>query len=98
MPRCLHRNFKLMQSFSSEKYCLYYVAHLDKSKCWLVSSLLRGTEHVAFDRSYDPENSIFEFFVPEAMESIFLEVMHYLEKEKVVSGLTKQENRLKSDQ
>ncbi len=86
-----------MQPFSSEKYCLYYVAQLDKSTCWLVSSLLRGTEHVAFDRSYDPENSIFEFFVPEAMESVFLEVMYYLEKEKVVSGLVKKENRLKDD-
>ncbi len=84
-----------MQPFSSQKYCLYYVAQLDKSKCWLVSSLLRGTEYVAFDRSYDPENSIFEFFVPEAMESVFLEVMDYLEKEKVVSALTKKENRLK---
>ncbi len=84
-----------MQPFSSQKYCLYYVAQLDKSKCWLLSSLLRGTEHVAFDRSYDPENSIFEFFVPEAMESVFLEVMDYLEKEKVVSALTKKENRLK---
>lgn len=78
----------------NEQYCLYYRAHLDKSKCWLVSSLLRGTEHVAFDRSYDPQQSIFEFFVPRDMEHVFLEVMAYLKAKKVVSELQKSPNRL----
>lgn len=82
-------------SISDKKnYCLYYTAHLDKSRCWLVSSLLRGTEHVAFDRSYDPQNSVFEFFVPQDMEQVFLQVMEYLEKKQVVTKLLKEDNRL----
>ncbi len=79
-------------------YCLYYTAQLDKSRCWLVSSLLRGTEHVAFDRSLDPHESVFEFFVPVTMESVFLEVMAYLEKEKVVRELMKKNNRVAEGQ
>lgn len=78
-----------------ENFCLYYTARLDRSRCWLVSSLLRGTEHIAFDRAYDPAESIFEFFVPHAMESVFLEVMAYLEKIQAVSELVEKPNRLK---
>ena len=77
-----------------EQYCLYYTARLQKSHCWLVSSALRGTEHIAFDRSYDVPESIFEFFVPRAMEPVFLEVMAYFEAKKIVSELTKKPNRL----
>lgn len=73
--------------------CLYYVAHIEKRLCWLVSSAMRGTEHVAFDRAYDVSESIFEFFVPQAMEPVFLEVMDYLEKKGAVSNLTKKDNR-----
>jgi hypothetical protein len=83
-----------MNNDKKENYCLYYTARLDRSRCWLVSSLLRGTEHVAFDRSFDPQKSIFEFFVPEAMESVFLQVMEYLQKKQVVSELVKGSNRL----
>lgn len=78
----------------SHNYCVYYTAQLDRSRCWLVSSILRGTEHIAFDRSLDPEKSIFEFFVPEAMEPVFLEVMEYLQSKKVVLSYSKEVNRL----
>ena len=77
-----------------EHYCLYYTARLEKSRCWLVSSALRGTEHIAFDRAYDVPESIFEFFVPQAMESVFLEVMAYFEDKNIVTELTKKPNRL----
>ncbi len=77
-----------------EQYCLYYIARIEKSRCWLVSSALRGTEHIAFDRAYDVPESIFEFFVPRAMEPVFLEVMAYFEEKKIVSELTKKPNRL----
>ena len=85
-----------MEACRRNEFCLYYTATLDRSKCWLVSSVLRGTEHIAFDRSLDPEKSIFEFFVPEKMEPVFLEVMAYLAQKKVVLALQKQENRLKN--
>jgi len=78
------------------RYCLYYTARIERSMCWLVSSALRGTEHIAFDRAFDVSESIFEFFVPEAMEQIFLEVMTYLEAKKAVTELTKRPNRFLS--
>ncbi len=77
-----------------ETFCLYFTARIEKSRCWLVSSALRGTEHIAFDRALDVPESIFEFFVPHAMESVFLEVMAYFENKKIVSELTKKPNRL----
>jgi len=78
-----------------ETFCIYYTARIQKSYCWLVSSALRGTEHIAFDRAYDVPESIFEFFVPQAMEPVFLEVMAYFENKKIVSELIKSTNRLK---
>lgn len=76
-----------------EKFCLYYRARVEKRLCWFVSSAVRGTEHVAFDRAYDVAESIFEFFVPAAMEPMFLQVMEYLEKRAAVTELTKIDNR-----
>ncbi len=74
-------------------YCLYYTAHVDKKRCWLLSSILRGTEHIAFDRSLDPQTSTFEFFVPEAMEAVFLEIMTYMHTQGVIADLQKLPNR-----
>lgn len=79
-----------------EQFCLYYTARLDRSRCWLVSSVLRGTEHIAFDRACDVSENIFEFFVPCSMEPVFLEVMAYLEGIHAVSELTKKINRFES--
>lgn len=77
--------------------CLYYCAKTDKSRCWLVSSLVRGTEHIAFDRCYDVKEGIFEFFVPESMEEVFIEVMEYLKKQNAIISLEKKENRFFTD-
>lgn len=76
-------------------YCLYYTAHIERKRCWLLTSVLRGTEHVVFDRSLDPVESTFEFFVPEAMEPVFLDIMAYMGKEGVVRNLEKLPNRYK---
>lgn len=78
---------------NTNKYCLYYTASIEKKRCWLLSSILRGTEHIAFDRSLDQQASTFEFFVPEAMDSVFLELMAYMQKQGVVSNLEKLPNR-----
>lgn len=78
----------------SKNYSLYYVGQFERKKCWLLSSVMRGTEHVAFDRCINKEESIFEFFVPQSTESIFLESMNYLKKEGVLLSLEKKENRL----
>jgi hypothetical protein len=75
-------------------HCLYYVAKTDRARGWFLSSTVRGTEHLCFDRCLDKENAIFEFFVPEKMEPTFLKLMEYLKKEAVVFSLEKKENRL----
>jgi len=79
------------------QFCLYYVGQVKKEKVWMLSSALRGTEHIAFDRTIDVTQSLFEFFVPVSMESIFLELMDYLRCEGVLLSLEKKENRLLAD-
>ena len=78
-------------------YCAYYTGHVKKETAWLLTAILRGTEHVAFDRTLDKKNSIFEFFVPEAMEPVFLEVAELLKKNHLLLTLEKKENRLIND-
>lgn len=77
-------------------YCAYYTGHVKKETAWLLTAILRGTEHVVFDRTLDVQESIFEFFVPVSMEPIFLEVADYLKRENLLLTLEKQENRLSS--
>ena len=76
------------------KYCLYYRAKIEKSLCWLVTSTLRYSEYVAFDRCYDKDTSVFEFFVTPELESVFLSIMQTFEKHGVSSQLEKLPNRL----
>lgn len=78
-------------------YCLYYQAHVPREHCWFLTAILRGYEHVAFDRTIDKQNSIFEFFVPEGMEPIFLSIMDRFEKEGVIRDLKKLPNRLEQE-
>ncbi len=77
---------------------LYYVAAVEKKRCWFLAATLRGTEHVAFDRCIDKEKSIFEFFVPHDMRTVFLEVMEYLKKDGVILSLEQRENRLLTEE
>jgi hypothetical protein len=49
---------------------------------------------MAFDRTLDTPTNLFEFYVPEDREQEFLRIMSYFEKEKLVSELTKKQNRL----
>jgi len=74
-------------------YCHYYQAHVPRHHCWFLTSTLRSYEHMAFDRTLDKEQSIFEFFVPESMEPLFLTIMGRFEKEGVVHDLKKLPNR-----
>ncbi len=76
------------------KLCLYYRAKIKKELCWLVTSTLRYSEHLAFDRCYDKEQSIFEFFVAPDLEHVFLGVMQKFEKHGISSELTAMPNRL----
>lgn len=75
-------------------YSIYYQARVQKELCWMVTSTLRFTEHVAFDRTVDKEGSIFEFFVAPDLEEAFLDVAHKLLKKGVFLDLQKLPNRL----
>jgi hypothetical protein len=77
-----------------ECYCRYYKAHVIREQAWFFVAIARSFEHVMFDRTFDPDTSIFEFFVPVDMESYFLDCMAVLSKQGVVENLTPYKNRL----
>ena len=77
-----------------KKYCLYYTARVERSLCWFLTAVVRGTEYICFDRAIDKHESLFEFFVPDSYESVFCQVMEYLKKEHVVLEYRIGENRL----
>jgi hypothetical protein len=75
-------------------YSIYYQARVQKELCWFVTSTVRFCEHVAFDRTIEKDESIFEFFVAPDMEQEFLDVAHKLLKRGVFLDLQKLPNRL----
>lgn len=76
------------------QFCLYYQAHVVKEQCWFMAATLRSFEHLTFDRTIDPKESIFEFFVPQGLEGYFLDIMAYYTSIGLISNLTKLPNRL----
>ncbi len=82
------------KKFNYMNYSLYFQADVKKELCWMVTSSLRFTEYVAFDRAFDREQSIFEFFVSPDMEDVFLNVMQKLQEVGVIVTLKKMPNRL----
>lgn len=79
-------------------YCSYYQALVDRTNTWFLVAVLRSFEHCAFDRTYDAQKSMFEFFVPEDTEQTFLDVISYLQQEGIVFSYTKMPNRLMDPQ
>lgn len=75
-------------------YCSYYQAKLDRPKSWFLVAVLRSFEHLAFDRTLNKEESLFEFFVPPTNEKYFLELMDYMKAQGVVVELNHLPNRL----
>jgi hypothetical protein len=78
--------------------CPYYQATIAQKDCWFFVAALRSYEHLAFDRTFDVEKSIFEFFVAPSEEEIFLELMHFFEQEGLVTELKKLPNRFSDEQ
>jgi hypothetical protein len=74
--------------------CEYYCATLKSETVWIVVATLRYVEHCAFDRTLDTQKSIFEFYVPAAMEPLFCQLMESFIERGYVSDLVKKENRL----
>lgn len=74
--------------------CSYYQAQAHRELVWFMVSTLRSFEHLCFDRTFSTDESIFEFFVPENNEPVFLELMDYYEQEGIVKNVQKLPNRL----
>ncbi len=79
------------------QYSVYYQAHVQKELCWMVTATIRYLDHVAFDRTVDKEQSIFEFYVAPDFEAEFLSVAHRLIKHKVFLTLEKLPNRMMAE-
>ncbi|MFC1842976.1 hypothetical protein ACFLYU_04930 [Candidatus Dependentiae bacterium] len=75
-------------------YCLYYQAQVQRELCWFLVGAIRSYEHMAFDRTIDKKQSIFEFFVPESMKEQFECLMEYFLKTGVITYCEQMENRL----
>ena len=75
-------------------YCLYFQAHVKKESVWIVTSILRSCEHLAFDRNIDLPKSIFEFYVPADSVADFISLMDYFAKKELVFNLQQLPNRL----
>ena len=76
------------------QYSSYYQAKIQKELCWIVTSTLRYSEYVAFDRCLDKQESVFEFFVTPQLEDVFLQIMQKFQKHNIIFDLKKMENRL----
>jgi hypothetical protein len=74
--------------------CLYYQAHVVPRECWYFVAIMRSFEHLCFDRTYNVEQSIFEFFVPADQQQDFLELMSYFQKRGIIQRFEQYENRL----
>jgi hypothetical protein len=79
-----------------EKFCRYYQAQVEREQAWFFVAIARSYEHIMFDRTLDPQTSMFEFFVPADMEPAFLEVMAQLVEHGIVTDLRSLDNRLKN--
>lgn len=79
----------------NQQWCVYYQAWVKPAECWFLTAILRSYEHLAFDRTIDVENSIFEFFVPETMVPFFEKLMQEFQARGVIAHLQRKENRFK---
>lgn len=75
-------------------YCFYYQAHIQREKTWLFVALLRSVEHIAFDRTLDVAQNVFEFYVPADRKEIFLALMEYMAMHGLMLQLKELPNRL----
>ncbi len=81
-----------------KNYCLYYLATIEKKRAWILASVFRGAEHVCFDRALPGEEKdlatvVFEIFVPNAMELVFLSLVEQLKQERIILSIEKIKNR-----
>jgi len=75
-------------------YCSYYRAKVNRSLTWFFVATFRSCEHIGFDRTFDAQEGIFEFFVPQDLEENFVKIMNHYHDIQIISELKKLPNRL----
>ena len=78
-------------------YCSYFQALVSKKDTWFFVATVRSYEHLRFDRTFDKETGMFEFFVPEGYEKQFVKLMDYYLQQGVIKDLQKLPNRLMTE-
>jgi len=94
MFQILHEKIGFDQRENAVDHCLYYQAHIQKKDCWFFVATLRSFEHLAFDRTLDKDESLFEIFVCPQLQQFFEKLMNYFQQQGVVLDFVKMENRL----
>lgn len=74
--------------------CSYYQAQVNRELVWFMVATLRSFEHLCFDRTLLKDESVFEFFVPQHNEQLFVELMNYYQNESIITKVQKLPNRL----
>jgi hypothetical protein len=77
-----------------KEYCTYYQARVEKNKTWFMVGSFRNDDHIAFERAFEGQTDLFEFFVPVDQEKYFLHLIQCLQKRGVVLEFEKKPNRL----
>ena len=75
-------------------YCSYFQATVSKKETWFFVATLRSNEHLMFDRTFDVEQGIFEFFVPCDNVARFINIMRYYEQQGIIRDFKELPNRL----
>ena len=77
-----------------QAYCSYFQAIIPKDRVWIVTGILRSEPNMVFDRSLNKRENLFEFFVPPAFETTFINMMDFFLDESYIISYKKMLNRL----
>lgn len=68
----------------AQSHGIYFRAVARTEKIWLIVSLLKTFDNIAYHRTIDNSSNIMEFSVPEGMLSDFLLLMGYCQRENLI--------------
>lgn len=75
-------------------FCSYYRARVEQRAALFLVAMLKSIDHLCFDRSYEEQEGIFEFFVPHEMEQTFEKLIALFQKTGEITEFQKLPNRL----
>lgn len=75
-------------------YCSYYRAKIEKIHHLFVVGAFKYYDHLCFDRTFDAQEGILEFYVPKDQEKEFLTVINRMEQKGIAINLEEKPNPL----